>query len=360
MRDMKTNTPPGLNNKHIKTLPKCAVLCVLGVFSLFFSPTIGYADNGSGKVITPVVNRAYLENCLEIIKRSKNSLSISEFYFKEDITTSKIKEAIADAAKRNVRVRILLDSSVPENSSAVKVFSELGAEAKLYDPKSKLHAKMIITDGSSVLLGSTNFSAKSIEENNETNVLINDPGVSKTFQNYFEKLWASKDISGNPAFDGIDPKAKVLPVIGRNYLGRALNLINNSKKEIGVILYMAHFTPKYYSSKPNILLRALCDARRNGVRVRVILEKSDYDKKLNEMNQTLIEYLSDNNIEIKFDSPQTITHAKLLLCDNEALLGSTNWVLSGLGKNKEADVLIRDDESVAEYWKYFEELWLKY
>ena len=357
---MEKKTAHAFNNIYIKVTPVLSVLLALAVFPLLFPHTTYCSDTGRQKAVIPVVNRAYLENCLDIINNSKHSLYIAEFYFKEDATTDKIKNAVAKAVKRNVKVRILLDSSVEENKSAQKLFLSLGAEAKIYEPKNKLHAKMIISDGSSALIGSTNFSAHSIDENNETDALINDPGAAKTFQDYFENLWAGNEISAIPSNFGIAPGAKALPVIGGNYMNRARNMIFHAKNEIGVILFMAHFTPKYYSSKPNILLRALCDAKRKGLRVRVLLEKSDYDNKLNEMNQTLIEYLSDNNIEVKYDSPQVTTHAKLLLCDNEALLGSTNWVLSGLGRNKEADILIRDESAVAAYWKYFEDLWQKY
>ena len=357
---MKEKKPSACNDKYIKMTRGIAVFCLAALFSIFFSADIHCAHGDNPGTISAVLNRDYLENCLKIINSSKASLSIAQFYFKEDATTAKIKNAISNAIQRNVRVRILLDGTVKENSSAVNMFSRLGAKAKLFDPKTKLHAKMIIADSRSVLLGSTNFSSKSIDENNETDALLEDPGAAKVFQDYFETLWSDKTNSGNPSFYAQDLGAKALPVIGRNYMNRALDLINNSKKEIAVILYMAHFTPKYYSSKPNILLRALCDAKRKGVRVRVILEKSDYDKKLNEMNQTLIEYLSDNGIEIKYESPEIITHAKLLLVDNAALLGSTNWVISGLGRNKEADVLIRGGDAVADYWKYFEDLWLKY
>ena len=350
---MKKKTALPLNNKYIKETLGFAVFFALAAFLLFFSPRAGCADGG--KTIIPIVNRAYLENCLEIINNSKQTLSIAEFYFKEDPTTDKIKDAIAAAVKRNVKVRILLDSSVAENKAAQTMFSSLGAEAKIFALKTKLHAKMIVADSSRVLVGSTNFSARSINENNETDALLYDPGAAKAFEDYFENLWTGNDFSVNPAFSGMNSGAKVIPVFGGTYSNRARNLINGAKKEIAVILYMAHFTPKYYSSKPNILLRALCDAKRRGIRVRVILEKSDYDNKLNEMNQALIEYLSDNNIEVKYDSPPVTTHAKLLLCDNAALLGSTNWVISGLGKNKEADVLIRDDAAAAAYWEYFEE-----
>jgi len=340
-------------NKKIKILLFIAVL-------LFFSLYIKADTPRATEQITPVLNRAYLENCLRIINSAKKYILIAHFYFKEDAITEKIETALKNAPKRNVKVRIILDSSIPENSFILKKFSSCGAETKLTSPKKKLHAKLIIVDGHYTLLGSTNFSEKSIDENNEANILIYNSAVSKVYEKYFESLWNDEKVFRNTGLLALGAKQRTLPVLGKDYLSRALGLINNSRRNIGVILYMAHFTPSYYSSKPNRLLRALIEAKRNGTRVRVIFEKSDHDEKLNEMNRTAFDYLTENKIEVKYDSLKTITHAKLLLCDNAAILGSTNWVISGLGTNKEADVLVRDPQAVNKYWKYFEGLWKEY
>ncbi|MCX5781897.1 MAG: phospholipase D-like domain-containing protein [Elusimicrobia bacterium] len=328
------------------------------VFCLLFSLYIKGENTINGKIVVPVVNRAYLKECLEIINSSKSSISIAHYYFKNDSTTLKIKNAIRDAAKRGIKVRVLLDGSIKENAGALDDFSSFGVKIKLGNPKRKLHAKLIIADAAVTLLGSTNFSEKSIDENNETNVLINDASVSKIYQEYFEMLWKNEVFNKNINFLEIGSEFIAVPVFDKNYFDYALELISNSKKNVGVILYMANFMPKYYSSKPNRLLRALCDAKRRGVSVRVILEKSGHDEKLNEMNAGTFKYLSGNNIEIKFVPSDIITHAKLLICDKKVILGSTNWVISGLGKNREANVLIRNDESADIFWKYFEDLWI--
>ena len=341
-------------------LLKAARLLPIIGFIVFFFPRAQAHTAGSDKEVVAVVNRAFLDNCLELINSAKSTVSIAHFYYKRDDVTTKIGKAINTALARHVKVRILLDGSVPDNEAALKEFASAGAAVKLFGPKAKLHAKFIIADNSVTLIGSTNFSGKSIVENNETNVLIKDPRISEVYQEYFENLWDGNDKGVSDSFIWKNPKASVIPVLGKNYLGRSVNLINKSKYNIGVILYMAHFTPQYYSSKPNILLRALNDAKRRGVRVRVILEKSDFDNKLNEMNKSVFEYLSENKIEIKYDSPDIVTHAKLLLCDNSALLGSTNWVIVGLEKNKEANIMIRETDAVNAFWKYFEDLWSKY
>jgi len=62
---------------------------------------------------------------------------------------------------------------------------------------------------------------------------------------------------------------------------------------------------------------------------------------------------------VRFDDPAVITHAKMLVTDECALLGSTNWGMAGFSKNREANAIIMDREAVKECRKYFEELWKK-
>ncbi len=341
-------------------MKKLLKLLLFSSLFLFLSLYIK-ADTAREEIrLTPILNREYLNNCLSLIDKAKNSISIACLYFKEDRATDKIVKALRKALKRNVKVRIILDGSIPENENILKKLSSFGVETKSFGPENKLHAKFIVVDSVYCLLGSTNFSAKSIEENNETNLLINNPAVSGIYEKFFESLWDSEKKFKTSPFLLLGPNEKAIPVLSKDYFPRALSLISHAKKNIAVILYMAHFMPQYYSSKPNRLLRALIEARRKGLNVRVIFEKSDHDKNLNEINRSAFEYLLENKVAVKYDTPKVITHAKLLLCDDSVLLGSTNWAISSLGKNKEADILIRDKECVEEYRKYFENLWKEY
>ena len=316
-----------------------------------------YATAQSAVDIAPVCNRQYLEACRSLIDSAKKAVCISHFYFKNDPTTRILRHALERAVNRGVSVRILLEDSIAENAVAVRELSDIGAYAKLDTPSTKLHTKLIVVDGSSCLLGSTNFSEYSIRSNNEVNILIKNSKIAKIYQDYFERAW--EDIP----HDGIDETGQapdeVKAVFDRDYFLEALSMIRNAKKKIAVILYMAHFTPNFYESRPNRLLRALAEAKRNGVDVRVMVEKSNHDPKLNEMNEPVTAYLRDHGVQTRFESPEITTHAKLLVCDDSVLLGSTNWVLSALSHNREANIRIRKKDLTQNFRDYFEELWSK-
>lgn len=343
-------------NKKRGFFIKLAVIPLV-MLQLIYIKASGFADT---REISAVFNDQYLENCIQMIENAKSTLSIAEYYFKNDPVTAKIEKALKKALDRNVSVKLILDGSIKENTDAVRELSALGVQARLTGPERKLHAKFLISDSSAVLVGSTNFSEKSIKDNNEVNMLIKSPGPCEGYRRYFEALWHGESFNAQTNLLSSDPNEEIIPVFDRAYFERAMDLINSSNEDIGAIIYMAHFMPKYYSSKPNRLLRALTEARRKGIRVRVILERSDHDKELNEINKKAYQYLIKNEVDVKYDSAKKITHAKLLLCGRSALLGSTNWVISGLEKNHEANVLVRNSSAVDDLWQYFEDLWSEY
>jgi phosphatidylserine/phosphatidylglycerophosphate/cardiolipin synthase-like enzyme len=52
-----------------------------------------------------------------------------------------------------------------------------------------------------------------------------------------------------------------------------------------------------------------------------------------------------------------LLHAKIGLFDEELVLGSANWTLSGLGVNHELDMETEDPQAIAAYGSRFESDW---
>ncbi|MFC1582777.1 phospholipase D-like domain-containing protein [Planctomycetota bacterium] len=106
----------------------------------------------------------------------------------------------------------------------------------------------------------------------------------------------------------------------------------------------------------NQILEALIKAHQRGVKVRIILDRNvsrapgaDPDE-LEERSIRAAAYLKKNKVPVFFDDHQTLTHCKLIIFDgNTVILGSANWTFSGLKKNNEAGVLIRDKDTAETY-----------
>jgi phosphatidylserine/phosphatidylglycerophosphate/cardiolipin synthase-like enzyme len=309
----------------------------------------------SGAEITPVNNRDYLNACVSLIDSARQSVKLSELYYKPDVSPRKIEKALLRAVERRVSVKVLLDDSIPENASAVKLLNRRGVPASLDAPKRQNHNKFIVVDGRSVLLGSTNLSGKSISENNETNVLISDEGAAAYYSGYFDYLYGSCRGQA-PRYTG---RGKgMLPLSPKRYFFAVKDILEAPHKKIGVIMYNMRSYPG--GKKPNPaqqLLVSLVSAAAKGAEVRVVLEKSGHDEQINRSNAETAAFLKAGSVKVRFDSPEVITHAKLVLADGVAVLGSTNWGMAGFAKNEEANIELWESGAVAAYWKYFERQW---
>jgi cardiolipin synthase len=120
---------------------------------------------------------------------AENSLHMTNAYFVPDHQAA---EAIADAAKRGVDVKIILpgttDSSLAQYAGEAYYNDLLGAGVKLYKRRNALlHAKTLVIDGVWSTVGSTNMDFWSFSTNDEVNAVI----LSGEFATEMEKMFAS-------------------------------------------------------------------------------------------------------------------------------------------------------------------------
>ncbi|MCD6406998.1 hypothetical protein J7L81_03910 [Candidatus Aerophobetes bacterium] len=134
--------------------------------------------------------------------------------------------------------------------------------------------------------------------------------------------------------------------------------IKQAKSSIKVIAFEMGYYPEYPLSPSNILIQNLIAARKRGVDVRVILEKSEWNKKVTEKNRLAGKVLSRGKVKVRYDPPHITTHAKLVIIDSKiAILGSNNWTYYSLSQNKELALLVEVTSVVKELEEYFNSLW---
>ena len=157
-------------------------------------PAIVPLPDGPGTVL-------YASLLLELLPRARRSIHVvmyrvSVYPSYPGSLANELVDALISAAGRGLDVRILIDDcryyadSADANLVSAIYLYQHGIEVRFDAPEKTTHAKLIVIDGESVVLGSTNWNYYSLEQNVEANVgLLRIPEVAEAFEAYFEILW---------------------------------------------------------------------------------------------------------------------------------------------------------------------------
>lgn len=135
-------------------------------------------------------------SCLKVlhymlIEAARKSITIQNPYFLPDPDA---REALVEAVRRGVDVRIMIPSTNASDSKIVQHASHhrygmlLEGGVKLYDyERTLLHQKVIAIDGCWAVVGSTNFDDRSFEVNDEVSLVMYDEGIAGQLEEIFER-----------------------------------------------------------------------------------------------------------------------------------------------------------------------------
>lgn len=326
------------------------------------------ADDGAGADLAPpapgevtaVVNRAYLPALDALLAAAQTSVQLVHLELNRDADGDAIVARLAAAAARGLRVRVLLEGSVDSNGPRVRELRTAGVDARLDTTGRYTHAKLVVVDGEGAgaaaraLLGSTNLSRASLQRNNEANVRIDAPALAGWFGRYAQAVFDAPD--DTPALAPLTTPLGTALKDG-DYVPRAGALIDAAQRRVQLVVYGMNVDPRYPDGDVQELVRRLGAARRRGVQVRVLLETSEPDLGVNAVNLAAAQALRDAGVDVRLDPPGTITHAKVLLGDDEVLVGSNNWGYGGFRTYHEVGLHTRAPAVVAALAGYLDELW---
>jgi len=139
-------------------------------------------------LISDVVNSTKKELCLAFFQMTLDEnhlvgLPLSIF--------SSLKSRLDDG----VNIKVILNQKFANaiqrelNSKTIKLLKSVGIDVKWADPRSVVHAKLIISDGEKAVVGSMNMTATSLADNFEVAVYLKSPLVKDVLSPYFENLW---------------------------------------------------------------------------------------------------------------------------------------------------------------------------
>ena len=197
-------------------------------------------------------------------------------------------------------------------------------------------------------MGSTNLSFSSIDRNNETNVFIRDKNIGRWFEEYFLSMWDEKEPPGSVT------SGSVRTVETSRADESLIGLFEAAEERIALLIYGIKIYPGETENPVMQVLDSLFAAAARGVKIEVVMEKSDYNDTLNKMTDDAAEYFRNNGVEVSFESEKIITHAKLAVADDSVMIGSSNWGYGGFELYREANIVIKDVALAKHFYQYFQ------
>ncbi len=152
--------------------------------------------NGS---VQPLFSPGAHELILNEVSAARQSIDIELYQF----SFAELKLALADAAKRGVVVRVILEPTVTSNFDTAEYLSKNRVLVRWATREfTRTHSKTAVFDGKKVLVGSINWSLHAMKLNRESAVIVDDAKVAVEFKKVFEADWkkalvSKVGISGN-------------------------------------------------------------------------------------------------------------------------------------------------------------------
>ncbi|MBK8870945.1 MAG: hypothetical protein IPN19_07800 [Elusimicrobia bacterium] len=147
-------------------------------------------------VVESVPGRAYFETVRNELDRASSSIVVClySFTFRPQLSDSPVfalAQSLKKAHDRGVHVEVLLDQNIDfieegdggfmegKNVPAYSFFREQGISVFYDDPTTYTHAKCVVIDGETVILGSSNWTDSALNRNFETNVLVRSKALAR-------------------------------------------------------------------------------------------------------------------------------------------------------------------------------------
>lgn len=327
----------------------------------------------------------FFEDVFRAIAAAKEAIDFETYIFENDELGDKMVAAFLHAAQRGVKVRLLLDGvgSLNWNHDEAEACRKRGVEVRFFHPlpwqrrnfkfwkyltlqkiilsltklNSRNHRKTCLIDGKVVFLGSMNVSAKHLRSVNgdcawrDTSVRVEKLDL-KPIQMAFNTAWSfSENYLSNlrlkirRVIPHLKFRLNFTPTEGQLYRDQLIKTLDAAKTRIWIT--NPYFLPHHKTYKA--LLRAID----RGVDVRFLfpiktdfwpglLAARSYYRKLIVHGAKIFEYLP------------SMLHAKILIFDNQATVGSSNLNHRSYFHDLEMDILLTDPNSVGELCEQFE------
>jgi phosphatidylserine/phosphatidylglycerophosphate/cardiolipin synthase-like enzyme len=163
-------------------LKKTLIIVLLGSINVFGLPLS--LNEYPFVCFTP--NKKCQSHIVDHINDAKKSIRLQAFSFTDKV----IANALVEAHKRGVDVKLILDKSNVNNSQSAKdIVIEAGIAVRFDYPSGIAHNKIIIIDEGTLITGSYNFSENAYKNNTENLLILVEPSLCKSYIENWNIRW---------------------------------------------------------------------------------------------------------------------------------------------------------------------------
>lgn len=315
----------------------------------------------------------------EEIRKAKRYIHVEFYILSMDKTTGPFFDALEEAVKRGVIVRVLLDHiaslRTPDYKRTTKRLTEMGAKwqlmlpvqpfkGKYQRPDLRNHRKLLIVDGRVAFMGSQNIIDRSYNKKSnirrglkwkELIVRLEGPIVAGLNAIFITDWYSETDEllqrETEPITDEIDPNeldAQVVPsgpgFAGENNLRLFLALLYYAQERI--VITSPYFVPD------DAMLMAITSAVQRGISVDLFVSEIGDQALVYHAQRSYYEALLRAGVRIWMYKAPYILHAKHFTIDDDvAVIGSSNMDMRSFQLNMEVSLMVRGRSFVDEMRK---------
>lgn len=279
---------------------------------------------------------------VELMDRATRTLDVADY----DFDLANVAEAMARAARRGARVRLVTDTDTMDNTRNTLVQDALRTvkEARIPIETDKrqpiMHNKFTVVDGEWVQTGSWNYTDGDTYRLNNNMAVFRSPELATNYTVEFEKMFVQR------AFGATKPRGVPYPSLNvagmgvENYFapqdsvaGRIVDRIQQAQRKI-------HFLA--FSFTHDGIGQAMMDRNQAGVEVQGVFETTGASTPFSEygrMKQAGLDVYRDGN-------PYVMHHKVIVLDDRITIFGSFNFS-ENANRDNDENVLIVDDPAFA-------------
>jgi phosphatidylserine/phosphatidylglycerophosphate/cardiolipin synthase-like enzyme len=276
-----------------------------------------------------------------LVKRAQRTIDLAVY----DFDLQNVAQAMADAARRGVRVRTVFDSDTLAKTKDHPIQTALAtlrnADIAIVEDgrRAIMHHKFVVVDGEWVLTGSWNFTSGDTYRLNNNAIVIQSRALAANYTAEMDKM-SHHQFGGSKAAGTPNPSITLVGAHLENYFCPKDNCAVQVIRWVGAARQQIHFMA--FSFTHDGIGDVMLDRSRNGVAVAGVFEKYGSETTASEftrMKQAGLDVVQDGN-------PWSMHHKVIILDRHVTIFGSFNFSAAADRVNDE-NLLIIDDPGLA-------------